>query len=76
MLTNSDPLAHRHLGDDMVYQVRRRLRHPSRAARGAEAAPLAAERQQLVVAAVATPQSQKAVGQDASVTLARWTQLD
>jgi hypothetical protein len=53
--------------DDMVHQVRRRLRHPARAARRAEPAPLAAEGQQLVVAAFAAAQPEHAVGQDAAL---------
>ena len=60
------PLAHRHMGDDVVHQVRRGLRHAPRAARRAKAAPLAAEGDQLVVAAVAAAQPQEAVGQDAA----------
>ena len=39
------------VGKHMVDQVRRRLCHAPRAARGAKAAPFAAEGQQLVVAA-------------------------
>ena len=66
-LTNSHPLAHRHVRDDTGHQVRCRLRHPPRAARGAQAAPLAAERQQLVVPALAAAQPQKPVGQDAAL---------
>ena len=50
--------------NDVVDQVRRQLRHAPRAARGAEAALLAAERDQLVVAAVAAAQAQEALGQD------------
>ena len=50
----------------MVDQMRRGLRHAPRAARRAKAAPLAAEGDQLVVAAVAAAQPQKAVGQDAA----------
>jgi hypothetical protein len=61
------PLAHRHMGDDVVHQVRRRLRHASGAARRPEAAPLAAEGDELVVAAVAAAQPQKAVGRDAAL---------
>jgi hypothetical protein len=66
-LTNSHPLPHRHVRDDMVHQVRCRLRHPPGPSRGAEAAPLAAERQQLVVPALAAAQAQEAVGQDAAL---------
>jgi hypothetical protein len=60
------PLAHRHTGDDVVHQVRRGLRHAPGTARGAKARALAAEGQQLVVAAVAAAQAQEAVGQDAA----------
>ena len=48
----------------MVHQVRRGLRHPPGSARRAKAAPLAAESDQLVVAAGAAAQAQEAVGQD------------
>ena len=51
----------------MVHQVRRRLRHAPGPARGAKPAPLATERHQLVVAAVAAVQAQEAVGQDAAL---------
>jgi hypothetical protein len=60
------PLAHRHTGDDVVDQVRRRLCHAPRAARGAKAAPFAAEGQQLVVPALPAAQAQEPVGQDAA----------
>ena len=62
----TDPLAHRHVRDDLVHQVRRRLRHVPGTARRAEPAPLAAECHQLVVAAVAAAQAQEAVSQDAA----------
>ena len=52
--------------DDVVHQVRRRLRHAPGPARRAKPATLAAERDQLVVAAVAAVQAQEAVGQDAA----------
>jgi hypothetical protein len=55
------------MSDDVFHQVRRGLRHAARAARGAESAALAAEIQQLVVAAVATAQAQEAVGRDAAL---------
>ena len=61
------PLAHRHMGDDVVDQVGRRLRHAPCAARGAKAAPLATEGDELVVAAVPAAQPQEAVGQDAAL---------
>ena len=53
-------------GMDVVYQVRRRLRHAPGAARGTKAVPLAGEGDQLVVAAVAAAHAQEAVGQDAA----------
>ena len=52
--------------DDVVDQVRCRLRHPPGPARGANAAPFAAGSHQLVVAAIAAAQAQEAVGQDAA----------
>ena len=55
------------MGDDVVHQVCRRLRHAPRTARWAKAAPLATEGDQLVVAAVTAAQSQEAVGQDAAL---------
>ena len=53
-------------GDGVVDQVGSRLCHAPGAAGGEKPAPLAAERDQLVVAAVAAAQSQEAVGQDAA----------
>ena len=53
--------------DDVVDQVGGRLRHAPRAARRAEPSPLAAEGQQLVVAALAAAQPEEAVGQDAAL---------
>ena len=53
-------------GNDVIDQVGRRLGHAPGPARRAKAAPLAAEGDQLVVAAVATAQAQEAVGQDAA----------
>jgi ABC-type cobalamin transport system permease subunit len=55
------------MSDDVVHQVRRGLRHAPRAARGAKAAALAAEREQLVVAALAAAQPQEAMRQDAAL---------
>ena len=46
--------------------VRRRLEHAPYPARGTEAAPVAAERDQPVVAAVAAAQAQEALRQDAA----------
>jgi acetyl-CoA acetyltransferase len=50
------------MGDDVVDQVRRRLRHAPGPARRAEAGPLAAESDQLVVAAVTTADARFHVG--------------
>ena len=52
--------------DDMVHQVRRRLGHAPGPAGRAEPAPLAAQRDELVVAAVAAVQAQQAIRQDAA----------
>jgi hypothetical protein len=54
------------MGDDVVHQVRRGLRHAPGSACRANAATLAAESDQLVVAAVAAAQAQEAVGKDAA----------
>ena len=51
---------------DVVHQMRRRLGDASGPAGRAEAAPLAAERDQLVVAAVAAVQAQEAMPKDAA----------
>lgn len=60
-------LPHRHVRNEVVDQVRCGLRHTPRAARRAEPAALAAERRQLVVPALAAPQPQEAVHQDAAL---------
>ncbi len=60
------PLAHRHMRDDVFDQVRGGLRHAPRAARGAEPPALAAEGDELVVAAVGAAQAQETVRQDAA----------
>jgi len=67
MSSDSTPLPHRHVQNDAVDQVRRGLRHAPRAARVTEPAALAAERQQLVVAALTGAQPQKAARQDATL---------
>ena len=64
---NEHPLAHRYVGDDVVHQAGRRLRHATSAARGAKAAPLATEGDELVVAAVTAAKPQEAVGQDSAL---------
>ena len=58
------PLAHGHARNDVIDQVGSRLRHAPGAARRAKASALAAEGNQLVVAAVAAAQAQEAVGED------------
>jgi hypothetical protein len=62
-----DPLAHSHVDHGVVHQGRCRLRCPPGPARGAQAAPLAAERQQLVVATRPATQRQSEVRQDAAL---------
>jgi hypothetical protein len=69
VMAGQHPLPHRHVRDDVVDQVRCGLRHAPCAARGAETPPLAAERQQLVVAALAAAQPQEAVRQDAAAQM-------
>ena len=59
-------LPHRHMRDDVVHQVRCGARHRTCPASGAKARALAAEGQQLVVAAFAAVQPQETVGQDAA----------
>lgn len=51
------PLAHWHVRNDVVDQLRHRLSHATGPARRAKPAPLAAESHQLVVAAVAAAQA-------------------
>ncbi len=64
---NEHPLAHRHMGDDVVHQMGGGLCHATGTARRAKATPLAAEGDQLVVSKVTAVQAQKAVGQDAAL---------
>jgi hypothetical protein len=59
-------MSHWRVRDDVVDEARRGLRHVPRTVRSADAAPLAAERQQLVVAALAASPPQEAMGQDAA----------
>jgi hypothetical protein len=54
------------MGDDVVHQVSGGLCHTPGSARRAEAAELATEGDQLVMAAVAAAQAQEAEGQDAA----------
>ena len=53
--------------EEVPHPVRRGLRHAPRTARGAKAAALAAERQQLVVAALAAAQPQETMRQDSAL---------
>ena len=61
------PLAHRQVRKNMVHQVRRRLLHAPRVARGADCATLAREGYRLVMRAVLAPHPRKTVGQDAAL---------
>lgn len=60
------PVAHGQPRQDPVGEVRGHLRHASRVARGADAAALAAEGDQALVAAVTAPGSDENVGRDAA----------
>jgi uncharacterized membrane protein (DUF4010 family) len=62
-------LTHGHARNDVVHQIRGRLRHAARAARRADAAPLAAKGHQRVARAALAAQAQKAVGQDATIEI-------
>ena len=64
---NEHPLAHRHMGDDVVHQVRGRLRHAPCAARWAKVSPLAGEGYKLVMPAVTAAQAQEAVRENAAL---------
>ena len=64
---NEHPLAHRHMGDDVVDQVRGSLRHAPCAARWAKASPLAGEGYKLVMPAVTAAQAQEAVRENAAL---------
>jgi hypothetical protein len=61
--------------DDVIDQMRRRLRHPAGTTRGTKAAPLARERHQLVVPAVAAAQPQEPERHRATDRLVVWWQL-
>jgi hypothetical protein len=60
------PLADRHRGEHAVDEVRRGVGHAATATRRAEAAALARERHEAVVATVVAVQAQEAVGEDAA----------
>jgi len=61
-MTPHHPLAHRHLGDDMIDQMGGGLGHAPRAARGENAAPLAGKCHQLLLRAAVAAQAREAVG--------------
>ena len=61
-----NPLAHRQPGENVIRQVRRRLHHAPRVARGAHAPAFAGIGHEVVVSAVITPGAGKAVGKDAA----------
>ena len=60
------PLAHRQAGKDVIREVRRRLHHAPRVARGAEAPAFAGIGHEVVVPAIVTPGSGKAMCKDAA----------
>jgi hypothetical protein len=60
------PLAHRQAGKNMIAEVRRRLHHAPRVARGAHAPTFAGEGDEVVVAAVITARAGKAVRKNAA----------
>ena len=60
-------MPNRYVRDDVVDKVSGGLRHAPRTAGGAEPAPLAAERQQLVMPALAATKPQEDVGEDAAL---------
>src|SRR5690349_18256006 len=62
-----NPLAHRHVWDDAVPQVGSGLRHAPRPTRGAKPAPLTRDGHQLLVCTLRAAQTQKPVGEDATL---------
>ena len=60
------PLAHRQAREDVIGQVRRRLHHAPRVARGADTPAFAVEGHEVVVRAVSAAGAGKAVGKDAA----------
>ena len=61
-----DPLAHRHLGEDAIDEVRGGVGHAAAAARRAEATPLARERHEAVELAFVAVEPEEAVGEDSA----------
>jgi hypothetical protein len=60
------PLADRHLGQHAVEEMRCRIRHPASSARSAEAAALAREYDQAIVARCAAVEAQEAMRESAA----------
>lgn len=60
-------MTHRQGREDVIHQMRRRLRHTSGVARGAQAAPLAREGDQKVMPAVRASGPGETVGEDAAI---------
>jgi hypothetical protein len=60
------PLAHRQARENMIGEVRCRLHHAPRVARGTDTAAFAAIGDEVVVPAVTIPSPGKAVGEDAA----------
>ena len=63
------PLAHRQAGKNMIAEVRSRLHHALRVARGEDTWGFAGDGHEVVVSAVVAPGPGKAVGQDAAFQL-------
>lgn len=62
----ADPLAHRQRREDMIDQVRRRLRHTPGVARRARPAPLARKRNENIMPTVRAAGARETVGEDAA----------
>ena len=63
------PLAHRQARENVVCEMRRRLHHASRVARGAYASAFAGEGHEVVVRAVGAAGAGKAVGENAALQI-------
>lgn len=66
MWQGRDPLPHGHVGEDVVHEVGGALSHPSAAATGTEATPLARERHQPLASTRVAPEPGEAAGQEAA----------
>jgi hypothetical protein len=71
-----DPLSDRHLGEDAVHEVRRRIGHAAAAARGTETAILARKSQQAVAAAGIAVEPKETTGEDATREIGAQLALD